>query len=81
MVCETPNECNDVNWPTNLCPACVESIENAAIQSALNMGIPDEFGCGECGLWFLKDDFFLHSCITKLMEAHIRHRLVFGDED
>ena len=59
MVCETPNECNDVNWPTNLCSACVEFIENAAIQSALNMGVPDWFQCGDCGRRYVTAQLFL----------------------
>lgn len=29
--------------------ACLECIEEAAIQSAMNMGIPDYYICGYCG--------------------------------
>lgn len=35
-------------------------IEEAALRSALNMGAPDSFGCGYCGLWFLPYDFAAH---------------------
>lgn len=31
------------------CSACVDKIEEAALQSALNMGVPDCFYCGNCG--------------------------------
>jgi hypothetical protein len=30
----------------------MSSLEEAAIQSAKNMGIPEQFGCHDCGGWF-----------------------------
>lgn len=60
--CKTPDKCISEQWP--LCFDCNDVLEEYAIQSALNMGAPDQFGCGICGNWYLNEDFFKHPCIA-----------------
>jgi hypothetical protein len=43
-----------------------EEIEELAIKNLQNMGIAEEFLCGECGVWYNNPDFFEHSCIKEL---------------
>jgi len=38
----------------------MDVIEEAAIQSALNMGVPEWFGCGYCGGRFSPEEFAKH---------------------
>lgn len=76
--CLDPVNCPSVNF-NNLCGVCMEAIEEAAIKSALNMGVPEEFGCGHCGRWFPTIEYFVHSCVQKYIEAEVRNKLVFGD--
>jgi hypothetical protein len=49
---ETSNFCTPICDPIWACTKCINSLEDAAIKSATNMGIPDCFYCGECGLRF-----------------------------
>jgi hypothetical protein len=49
------------------CSECVSKIEDAAIQSALNMGVPDWFGCPECGGTFKTSDDFINHLSDALM--------------
>lgn len=44
MICKNP--CIDF---FEMCGICMESLENTAMKSALDMGIPDYFYCGCCG--------------------------------
>lgn len=48
MSCKTPDICkrNDL---TTFCYECIRAIEEAAIQNALNFGIPEYHICGSCG--------------------------------
>lgn len=66
MAFEIPNSCNCENSFESLCFNCYRlerSIEQYAIESALNMGKPDIMGCGHCGFWYDYEDFFEHPCV------------------
>ena len=36
----------------------------ASLKSALNMGVPDYFICGECGERYSYEGFLEHPCVT-----------------
>jgi hypothetical protein len=46
-----------------MCEVCIAFLEEAALKSAANMGIPEQFGCSQCGLWFKTEHFMKHPCI------------------
>lgn len=66
MKCETPDTCNDVNNPQNMCEVCLSFIEEAAIKNAANMGIPDQLGCSQCQQWFNYNNFLTHPCMKNV---------------
>lgn len=51
---------------------CVECLEDAALQSAANMGIPDYYYCGYCGSKCNQEELMEHvttkKCIIRLVE-------------
>jgi len=64
--CKTPNLCLPGIFHS-LCSAClVALLEEAAIQSALNFGIPEYCGCGTCGEWLSYNDFLVHPCVINV---------------
>jgi len=71
MKCETPDYCNDVNFPQNMCEVCLAFIEEQAIKNAANFGIPEQLGCSQCQQWFNYVDFLAHPCV-KTKNAKIK---------
>lgn len=58
--CITPNFCLPGLPLESLCLSCQVRIEEAAIQSALNMGIPEHYYCGFCGRKLSKNKLIEH---------------------
>lgn len=59
LECLNPTRCISSDFPA-LCSNCMSNLEDLAIASAANMGVPDYFYCGACGEKCDADKFAEH---------------------